>query len=135
MRSALLLGREPGSAAVAGDAGGANPLPTPPVVPIGLPADLLRRRPDIRRAEAQLHAATAQVGVATAQLYPQINLLGSLDIETTKLHGLGNWANDVWSFGPSITWPLFSGGRIVNPTSKFKTRSRNRHCSSTSKPC
>ena len=48
-----------------------------------------------------------------AQLYPQINLLGSLNIEASKLHGLGNWANNLWSIGPSVTWPIFAGGRIV----------------------
>ncbi|HWE02054.1 MAG TPA: efflux transporter outer membrane subunit [Tepidisphaeraceae bacterium] len=108
----ILLGREP--AALLSELSATAPLPlTPPDVPIGLPSELLRRRPDIRRAEAQLHAATAQIGVATAQLYPQFNLVGSLDIEASKLRGLGNWSNNIWSMGPSITWPIFAGGRIV----------------------
>jgi multidrug efflux system outer membrane protein len=108
----ILLGREP--AALLSELSATAPVPlTPPDVPIGLPLELLRRRPDIRRAEAQLHAATAQIGVATAQLYPQFNLIGSLDIEASRLHGVGNWANNVWSMGPSVTWPIFAGGRIV----------------------
>jgi NodT family efflux transporter outer membrane factor (OMF) lipoprotein len=109
----LLLAREP--EALLAELSPTRQIPlAPPDVPIGLPGELLKRRPDIRRAEAQLHAATAQVGAAAAQLYPQINLLGSLNIETTNLHGLGNWANNLWSIGPSVTWPIFAGGRIVS---------------------
>ena len=108
----VLLARDP--AALLDELNKVKPIPlTPPDVPIGLPAELLRRRPDIRRAEAQLHAATAQIGVATAQLYPQLNLAGSLDIDASHLKGLGYWANNVWSVGPSITWPIFAGGKIV----------------------
>ena len=108
----LLLAREP--AALLSELSAPQPIPiTPPDVPIGLPSELLRRRPDIRRAEAQYHAATAQVGVATAQLYPQVTLVGSLDVQASKLHSLGNWTNNAWSIGPSISWPIFAGGRIV----------------------
>lgn len=107
-----LLGREPG--ALLEELSEPQPIPlSPPDVPIGLPSQLLRRRPDIRRAEAQLHAATAQIGVATAQLYPQFNLVGNLEINAATLHGLGNWSNNAWAIGPSMTWPIFAGGRIV----------------------
>ncbi|HET6246810.1 MAG TPA: efflux transporter outer membrane subunit [Tepidisphaeraceae bacterium] len=107
----LLLGREP--AALLADLSPPGTIPfTPPVVPIGLPAELLRRRPDIRRAEAQLHSATAQIGVATADLYPKISLLGSLQLSSGQLKGLSNWANNAWNIGPAVSWPLFSGGRI-----------------------
>ena len=109
----ILLGREPGALLEELSAVREIPL-TPPDVPIGLPSELLRRRPDIRRAEANLHAATAQIGVATAQLYPQINLAGNLEVDASKLRGLGNWANNVWSFGPTVTWPIFAGGKIVS---------------------
>ena len=107
----ILLGREP--ATLLAELSTEQPIPvTPPVIPIGLPAELLRRRPDIRRAEAQLHAATAQIGVATAQLYPQLSLTGDLDLEAAKIKPLGNWASSIWSFGPTVTWPLFTAGRI-----------------------
>ncbi|MBM4273212.1 MAG: efflux transporter outer membrane subunit [Deltaproteobacteria bacterium] len=108
----VLLGREP--AALAKDL--AKPLPiasTPPEIPVGLPSDLMRRRPDIRRAEAQLHAATARIGVATADLFPKFNLTGSFGFSSGDLASLGNLATSkFWSFGPSVTWPVFAGGRI-----------------------
>jgi NodT family efflux transporter outer membrane factor (OMF) lipoprotein len=107
----ILLGREP--AVLLAELANEEPIPlTPPVIPIGLPSELLRRRPDIRRAEAQLHAATAQVGVVTADLYPKFSLTGNLALEANQIKPLGNWSNSVWSFGPSITWPIFSGGSI-----------------------
>jgi multidrug efflux system outer membrane protein len=90
-----------------------GPLPvTPPEVPAGLPSDLLRRRPDIRQAEAQLHAATAQIGVAVADLFPNFSLTGSLNWQADKLSGLNNSAARVWSLGPSVNWPVFQGGSL-----------------------
>ncbi|MDB5911152.1 MAG: efflux system, outer rane lipoprotein NodT family [Massilia sp.] len=107
----LLLGREP--EALLAELSQERPIPlTPPEVPIGLPSDLLRRRPDIRRAEAQLHAATAQIGVATADLFPKFSLTGNFNLESSKLKSLGNWSSALWSMGPSVTWPLFTAGRI-----------------------
>jgi multidrug efflux system outer membrane protein len=108
----VLLGRQP--AALEKDLIKASPIPpTPPAVPVGLPSDLVRRRPDIRRAEAQLHAATARIGVATADLFPKFNLTGSLGASSNDLTKLGNLTNSkFWSFGPSVTWPIFAGGRI-----------------------
>lgn len=89
------------------------PIPTSPkVVPVGLPSDLLRRRPDIRRAEANLHAATANVGVATSDLFPKFSLTGSVGTRSNKLNGIFNWSNSVWSIGPSVSWPVFDAGRI-----------------------
>jgi NodT family efflux transporter outer membrane factor (OMF) lipoprotein len=107
----VLLGREPGALLdeLALDAS----LPrTPPDVPVGLPSELLRRRPDIRRSEAQLHAATARVGVATADLFPQFSLTGSLGTQGEKFKSLGNWSSHFWNIGPSVSWPLFDAGRI-----------------------
>ncbi|MDB5174506.1 MAG: efflux system, outer rane lipoprotein NodT family, partial [Phycisphaerales bacterium] len=107
----LLLGREP--AALLAELSQEQPIPlTPPEVPIGLPSDLLRRRPDIRRAEAQVHAATAQVGVATADLFPKFSLTGNFNLESSKIKTLGNWSSTFWSMGPSVSWPLFTAGRI-----------------------
>lgn len=87
--------------------------PIPPEVPVGLPSDLVRRRPDIRRTEAQLHAATARIGVATADLFPQFSLTGSAGVLTADAGMLGNFASRTWSIGPSVTWPIFTGGRIL----------------------
>lgn len=108
----VLLGREP--AALAKELSVAAPIPpTPPEIPVGLPSDLIRRRPDIRRAEAQVHAATARIGVATADLFPRFFLTGSLGLSGSDLNRLGNLnQSKFWSFGPNITWPVFAGGRI-----------------------
>ncbi len=86
----------------------------PPQIPAGLPSDLLRRRPDIRQAEAQLHAATAQIGVATADLFPKFSLTGTVSWQTNLL---GTWwaaGSRSYAFGPSVTWPIFQGGAIVS---------------------
>ena len=89
------------------------PLPTMPgVVGVGVPSTLARRRPDIRQAEAQLHAATAGVGVAVAQFYPDVSLTGSLGIRATDVNYLTNWASHYYSAGPSISLPIFQGGRL-----------------------
>ena len=108
----VLLGREP--AALEKDLIKAGPIPpTPPEVPVGLPSELLRRRPDIRRAEAQLHAATARIGVATADLFPKFSLTGTFGFSSNDLTKLANLANSkFWSFGPSVTWPIFAGGSL-----------------------
>jgi NodT family efflux transporter outer membrane factor (OMF) lipoprotein len=91
----------------------AEAIPGPPdVVPVGLPTDLLRRRPDIRRAERQLASATARVGVATADLYPKFTLIGSFGFDASKFSHIADWNSRYWSIGPSITWPVFNAGRI-----------------------
>jgi NodT family efflux transporter outer membrane factor (OMF) lipoprotein len=107
----VLLAREPAALVEELSSGGAIP-PVPPEVPVGLPSDLLRRRPDVRRAEAQLHAATARIGVATADLFPRFSLSGALNVQGSKVKDLANWNNAFWSFGPAVSWPLFSAGRI-----------------------
>ncbi|HYE21688.1 MAG TPA: efflux transporter outer membrane subunit [Tepidisphaeraceae bacterium] len=108
---AVLLGLEPG--ALVEELNVVSPVPvTPPEVPVGLPSDLLRRRPDIRRAEAEAHVATARIGVATADLFPRFSLSGAFSLSASQLSGLGNWANRSWSVGPTVTWPIFEGGRI-----------------------
>ena len=107
----VLLGREP--AALEKDLIKEAPIPpTPPEIPVGLPSDLVRRRPDIRRAEAQIHAATARIGVATADLFPKFNLAGSLGFSASDVARLGTPGSKFWSFGPTVTWPVFAGGRI-----------------------
>ena len=107
----VLLGQEP--AALVGELGDDRPIPVAPVtVPIGLPSELLQRRPDVRRVEAELHAATARVGVATADLYPKFSLSGSFGTQGRQVDDLGSLANRFWSITPAISWPLFAGGRI-----------------------
>ena len=107
----LLLGREP--AALARELSAEAPIPvTPPEVPVGLPSDLLRRRPDIRRAERQLHAATARIGVATADLFPRFSLSGSFGLSGNTAGSLTDWANRFWGVGPTVSWPVFDAGRI-----------------------
>jgi multidrug efflux system outer membrane protein len=107
----VLLARPP--AELLNELAATGPLPvTPPEVPAGLPSDLLRRRPDIRQAEAQLHAATAQIGVAVADLFPKFSLTGSLNWQADRLSGLNNGAARWWSLGPSVNWPVFQGGSL-----------------------
>ena len=111
-RLSVLTGQPPGNL----DAmlGPSAPLPkVPAVVAIGVPSTLARRRPDIREAEARLHAATANVGVATASFYPDISLTGSFGLRALDASYLTNWASDFYSFGPSISLPIFQGGRLT----------------------
>lgn len=77
-------------------------------------ATLARRRPDIRGAEASLHAATANVGVAVAQFYPDISLTGQIGTRATSPHDLAHWASLFWSWGPSVSLPVFQGGALVS---------------------
>ena len=111
-RLALLLGQRPGALDDLLRAP-AKPVdqPPPPALALGVPSDLARRRPDIRAAEAGLHAATAQVGVAVADLYPSIRIGGSFDLESYRQANLFDWASRSWAIGPSITLPIFDGGR------------------------
>jgi NodT family efflux transporter outer membrane factor (OMF) lipoprotein len=88
-------------------------VPGPPgEIPVGFPSALLRRRPDVRRAEADLHAATAEIGVAKADFYPRISLSGGLGGESLQLSDLGGWSSRQLSVGPVLTLPLFEGGRL-----------------------
>jgi NodT family efflux transporter outer membrane factor (OMF) lipoprotein len=110
-RLGVLLGREPGT--LASELAASAPLPlTPPEVPVGLPSDLLKRRPDIRRAEAQLVAATARVGQAKADYFPKLSLTGSAGREAPELRALTLGPGNVFSIGPSISLPIFTGGKI-----------------------
>lgn len=92
----------------------ATSAPLPPVpaqVPIGLPAELAHRRPDILRAEARLHAATAQIGVAVAGLYPSITLSGAGGLQSESAGQLAHWASRFGSLGPTLDLPVFDRGR------------------------
>jgi NodT family efflux transporter outer membrane factor (OMF) lipoprotein len=84
----------------------------PGQVPIGFPSELVQRRPDIRKAESQLHAATASIGMAKADFYPRISLNGSAGFQSLQLSNLASWASGQYVVGPSITLPIFEGGRL-----------------------
>jgi multidrug efflux system outer membrane protein len=84
----------------------------PPYVPAGLPSALLERRPDIQEAEAQLVAANAEIGVARAAYFPQISLNGAGGFQSSALTSLFTGPAGAWSFGASLTQPIFTGGRL-----------------------
>jgi multidrug efflux system outer membrane protein len=84
----------------------------PPEVPVGLPSELLERRPDIREAEENLIAANAQIGVAKAAYFPQISLTGTAGYESPALASLFTGPAALWSFGGTLTQPIFQGGRL-----------------------
>lgn len=84
----------------------------PPAIPIGVPSDVLERRPDVASAERAMAAANAQVGIATAALYPSITLSGTLGNESRDLASLFSAPSAVWSLGAALTQPLFDAGRI-----------------------
>jgi multidrug efflux system outer membrane protein len=92
-----------------------EPAPIPPAVPgipVGLPSDLLRQRPDIRNAERQVEAATARIGVATADLFPRFFLTGSAGLQSVNSSDFFDAGSRFWSIGPSVSWPIFTAGRI-----------------------
>ena len=107
----LLLAREP-RALQAQLSTPANVPSYAATVPIGLPSELAERRPDIRRAQAQLHAATAAIGVAEADFYPRITLSGNMGFQALQLSDLGSWGSRSFAFGPGLSVPLFEGGRL-----------------------
>ena len=107
----LLLGAQPGS--LWDELAPTAPIPAlPPSAHVGLPAELLRRRPDIRSAERQLAAATAQIGVATADLYPKFFLAGVFGLQSVSASDWFTGGSRFWSIGPTISWPVFDAGRI-----------------------
>lgn len=85
-------------------------------IPVGLPSDLLLRRPDIRLAERQLAAATADIGVAMAEQYPRFILAGNAGWDSIHSGSLTAAASQFWSFGPQLSLPVFSGGRLQAQT-------------------
>jgi NodT family efflux transporter outer membrane factor (OMF) lipoprotein len=86
--------------------------PVPPQIPVGLPSELARRRPDIRQAEAQLHAATADIGVAVANFYPSVKLSGSLGLQALQPWKMFSFEARQYGVGPGITIPIFEGGQL-----------------------
>jgi multidrug efflux system outer membrane protein len=85
--------------------------PKPPVIPAGLPADLLERRPDVAEAERQLASANARIGVAKAAFFPVLRLTGSAGYLSGEVDNLFNWDSRIWSIGPSLSLPIFATAR------------------------
>jgi NodT family efflux transporter outer membrane factor (OMF) lipoprotein len=96
----------------------------PRKVPVGLPGTLIRRRPDIREAEAQLHEATAQTGVAVANFYPDVTLNGAVGVESLHLSNLFIPASTAFAVGPSISIPIFEGGQLKGALELRESRQR-----------
>jgi multidrug efflux system outer membrane protein len=109
-RLALLLALPPGAVAATGQS---DLPPLPPEVPVGLPGDLLRRRPDIRERESELAAATARVGVARAALFPRVTLGAGAGFQSTASSTLFDWASRFFAGGGEVSLPIFSGGQLT----------------------
>jgi len=110
-RLAVLTGQQPGT--LVPTLSPTKPIPVPPAeVSTGVPADLLRRRPDIRRAERELAAATARVGAATADLYPRFSLSGSFSLQSSDVGKFLNGDSAAFGFGPALRWPIFDAGAL-----------------------
>jgi multidrug efflux system outer membrane protein len=86
----------------------------PPAVPVGLPASLLERRPDVAEAERTMAAKNALIGVAYAAFFPSVSLTGQGGYLSARATNLFTWQNSIWSFGPSISLPIFAGGQNVS---------------------
>lgn len=110
-RLAVLLGQNPGT--LLDELMVAKAIPaSPATVPIGVPSELLRRRPDIRSVERQLAAQTARIGVATGDLYPRITLGGSVGWNANRFATLFDASSVAYSVGPALTWNIFDYGKI-----------------------
>ena len=110
-RLAVLLGQTPG--AIHAELKERKPIPVTPLeVAVGVPANTLRHRPDIRMAERELAAQTARVGVATADLYPKFTLIGSIGLESLSSGDFLTAASHIWRIGPSFSWNIFDAGAI-----------------------
>ncbi len=112
-RLAVLIGQKPGMLDDFLVQSGAIPV-APPKTAIGIPADLMRRRPDIRQAERELAAQTARIGVAVADLYPRFTLNGVLSFQATEASNLFTTLSRTLSLGPSFQWNIFNSGSVRN---------------------
>lgn len=111
--------------ALVGELDSAAPLPeTPAVVAIGLPADLLRRRPDIRRAERQIAAANARVGAAISDFYPKFSLTGDFGLDSNQFKSLFDLQSRYFIIYPSIDWRLFDFGQTARQVDIQKEQHR-----------
>lgn len=110
-RLAVLLGERPGT--LSEELATRRPIPVAPAsIAVGVPAEAMRRRPDVRRAERELAAQTAKVGVATADLYPRFRLLGAIGLESMGSASFLSGSSSVFGIGPSMQWNVFDAGRV-----------------------
>jgi multidrug efflux system outer membrane protein len=110
-RLGVLTGQQP--TALESELSPSAPIPAlPALVNIGNPAELLRRRPDIRSAESSLAAATARIGVETADLFPRVTFIGNIGLQATQIERLFQGGAETYSFGPSITWAALDLGHV-----------------------
>ena len=120
---AILVGETPSSFTLARYQNADAPWnPAPPAVPPGLPSNLLERRPDIAEAERQLAADNARIGVAKGAFFPALRLTGSAGYMSAEMDSLFNWDSRFWSIGPSVSLPIFAGGR--NKANLRRSRAR-----------
>jgi multidrug efflux system outer membrane protein len=120
-RLSVLVGREPG--ALRAELAPPQNLPAlPGVVPVGDPAGLLRRRPDIRIAERELAASSARVGVAVADLFPHVTFTGNAGYVATDSNGLGDRGSDGYTLAPGISWAIFDLGHVQARIGAAKAR-------------
>lgn len=110
-RLAVLTGRSPGALHALLDPRAPIPV-TPPTVAVGVPAETVRQRPDIRKSERELAAQTARIGIATADLYPKFRLAGSIGLESLESANFFESASRFWGIGPSVSWKIFHAGAI-----------------------
>jgi len=111
-RLSVLTGHPP--AALADRLKKSAPIPTPKLpIPTGIPADILLTRPDVRLAERQYAQATVKIGEAEAERYPSVSLTGNISTSGTKLGDLGKSSSISWSFGPTLTVPVFNAGQLA----------------------
>lgn len=120
---ALLLGLPPQS--LNAELQKTSEIPTvPPVVPAGLPSELAHRRPDIREAEAHLRETVAEVGEAMADFYPKVTVTADFGFQTLSFRDLGFWNARAWNVGPTISLPIFQGGRLYGQLKLKKAAQR-----------
>jgi len=111
-RLSVLTGREPGALAEA--LRRVRPIPAPRRrLPAGIPADVLTARPDVRAAERRVAQYTAKLAASEAALYPSVSLTGSISTSASRPGDLGKGSTIAWSWGPSVTVPIFEGGRLM----------------------
>lgn len=120
---ALLLGTTPGPLAESIPLNGRIPEP-PGDLAVGIPADLLRRRPDVRAAERELAAETARIGEAEAALYPQLSLSGTFGFTAEDFSNMFRWASRAYTFGPAFSWDIFNAGRLQSAVNQQEAATR-----------